>query len=221
MRQSAVALCRIQRKSAILELQLEAFLAEVEFYRLAFLAAFPDGLEPLGAALAVGRFVPDERHRFPGFDSVADVEVTVFLAVRRDENLADFLLRSVVDFEGVTALIRAASDRRNKSGDEQSAADEQGFFHTDRKLHDLVVFGLLLASEVNCSGRFFPRNPNRVAWRENLIHAIIHHPPRVRFETQNDSFRRDRFIREGRQKQDALVMSVWRACEFQGDVRDY
>ena len=74
MRQSVAALCRIRlisppaslaRQIQIgLKLDLEAFLAEIEFYWFALLAAFPNRLEPLGAALAIGGLIPVQGHGF-------------------------------------------------------------------------------------------------------------------------------------------------------------
>src|SRR4051812_40500679 len=105
------------------ELQLEIFLAEVELHRLAFLAAFPNGLEPLVARAAVGGFVPDERHCFARLDAFPDIEEAVFFAVLRDEDLRDQFLRGVFDLEGI--IITAARDGRNESSNQESAADEK------------------------------------------------------------------------------------------------
>src|SRR4051812_20347130 len=119
---------------AILELQLEVLLAEVEFHGFTFLAAFPHGLEPLVAGAAVGRLVPDQRHGLAGLDSLSDIEEAVFFAVLRYEDFRDQLFRGVFHLEGVFA-IRAARHREHKSGNEQSAADKERFFEMGMKLH--------------------------------------------------------------------------------------
>ena len=126
MRQSAEALRRIQNQFGELKFQLEIFLAEIELHRLAFFAAFPNGLEPLVARTAVRRFIPDQGHGLAGLDPLADIEKAVFLAVFRHENLRNQFLGGVFDLEGI--FISAPRDGQNESSNEKSAADEEHFF---------------------------------------------------------------------------------------------